>query len=622
MKRRQKTFSLYYRLQRRRFCRVKQRCRQFFPKQKFNLPFFNKTFRIILGACFIGTLIAAFITPSSEDFIRYIPVVQQDAADQETLDADESLSVVSASGKEETEESSGEDSSDASFSDKELETEKMPLEETDSAAFPSEEEESKEAGLPLLPETEDEEETEAPQEKDDSLMEGELSSFFDDLLKEGEVTTLEITLKKGENLSSLLKRGGDLSLAESLEVAKALNHVVQTRTLRPGQKFLLFLLKEKGFQGLLMETRDGLLVSVRRNPADGSFAAYTKEGKLEVKQIRLEGKVEGSLSASLKKIGAPADLAGAVTRAFDGSLNMRTDLPAGAPFQIVYEQKKTQTGRQIGDNKLLFVSLKTKIGTKQLYYFTDSKGRSAYFNEEGETGKQDLMTRPLGRGRISSPFGMRKHPILGYQIKHSGVDFPKPKGTPVPAGGDGVIVRMGRRGAYGKHIQIKHNNTYSTLYAHLNAYNKKLKVGSRVKKGDIIAYVGSTGRSTGPHLHYEVIKNGVRVQPLNRHTLAGRKLKGQDLKNFIVLAKKVNPDFSYKKSSKKSDKPSSSKVTAQKSKTTAKSVSKKKKSSQTPPKPVLKPKHSAKGNKVKTLQKKAKAPLPPIPTKKPGGLSF
>ena len=422
MKRRQKTFSLYYRLQRRRFCRVKQRCRQFFPKQKFNLPFFNKTFRIILGACFIGTLIAAFITPSSEDFIRYIPVVQQDATDQESIDADESQTSVR---NEETEESSGEDSSDDSFSDKELETEKMPLKETDSAAFPSDEEESKEAGLPLLPETEDEEETEAPQEKDDSLMEGELSSFFDDLLKEGEVTTLEITLKKGENLSSLLKRGGDLSLAESLEVAKALNHVVQTRTLRPGQKFLLFLLKEKGFQGLLMETRDGLLVSVRRNQADGSFAAYTKEGKLEVKQIRLEGKVEGSLSASLKKIGAPADLAGAVTRAFDGSLNMRTDLPAGAPFQIVYEQKKTQTGRQIGDNKLLFVSLKTKIGTKQLYYFTDSKGRSAYFNEEGETGKQDLMTRPLGRGRISSPFGMRKHPILGYQIKHSGVDFPK-----------------------------------------------------------------------------------------------------------------------------------------------------------------------------------------------------
>jgi murein DD-endopeptidase MepM/ murein hydrolase activator NlpD len=589
MPHRQKTFSLYYRLQRRRFFRLKQHCRQYFPKQKFNLPFFNKTFRIILGACFIGTFIAAFITPSSDDLIKYIPVVQQDATEQESVDEPDRLS-----------DDLGEKD------DADIEEEEEPQ--------PDNQQSGKTDGLLLTgPDASAEENDNAIEKPEDSLLEDELIPFFDSLLNEGEVTTLEVTLQKGENLSSLLKRGGDLSLADSLEVAKALNLVVPTRTFRAGQKFLLFLLKEKGFQGLLMETKDGTLVSVRRNPTDNSFAAYTKEGKLEIKQIRLEGKIKGSLSSSLQKIGAPADLAGAVTKAFDGALNMRTDLQTDAPFSLVYEQKKTQTGRQIGENKLLFVSLKTKIGTKQLYYFTDSKGQSAYFNEEGKSGQQDLMTRPLGKGRISSPFGMRKHPILGYQIKHSGVDFPKPKGTPVPAGGDGVIVRMGRRGAYGKHIQIKHNRTYSTLYAHLNAYNTKMKVGSKVKKGDIIAYVGSTGRSTGPHLHYEVIKNGVRVQPLNRHTLFGKQLKGKDLKNFIVSAKKLNPNFSYKKAlsatiSEQKDESNKKSTTVQKKNTKAakkKAVSKTKQP-------------AAKADKNKTAPQKS--PLPPKPVKKPNNL--
>jgi len=143
-----------------------------------------------------------------------------------------------------------------------------------------------------------------------------------------------------------------------------------------------------------------------------------------------------------------------------------------------------------------------------------------------------LLQRPLGKGRISSNFGMRLHPILGYQIQHKGIDFPAKTGTPIPAAADGTIERIGRNGGYGKYIKIKHNNTYSTAYGHLDSFNPELKKGSFVKKGEIIGYVGNTGRSTGSHLHYEVLQKGKPVNPLKKHTIPQRTLKNQTLQNF------------------------------------------------------------------------------------------
>ena len=148
---------------------------------------------------------------------------------------------------------------------------------------------------------------------------------------------------------------------------------------------------------------------------------------------------------------------------------------------------------------------------------------------------KSLMKTPINGARLSSSYGMRKHPISGYNKMHKGVDFAAPTGTPIFAAGNGVVEYAGRNGGYGKYVRIRHDSTYKTAYAHLNAYKKGIKNGARVKQGDIIGYVGSTGKSTGPHLHYEIIVNGKQINPATLKLPSGRKLNKKQLENFKTL---------------------------------------------------------------------------------------
>lgn len=169
----------------------------------------------------------------------------------------------------------------------------------------------------------------------------------------------------------------------------------------------------------------------------------------------------------------------------------------------------------------------------ELYRFTDKNGNVDYYNEKGLAMKRTLHRKPLAfqKARISSPFGKRRHPILKRTIVHWGVDYAAPKGTAIYAGGDGVVLVAKYNGSYGNYIKIRHNSEYSTAYGHMKGFAKGIRPGVRVKQGQVIGYVGSTGRSTGPHLHYEVVKNGRRVNPLSIKAAAGENLKGNNLKN-------------------------------------------------------------------------------------------
>ena len=156
------------------------------------------------------------------------------------------------------------------------------------------------------------------------------------------------------------------------------------------------------------------------------------------------------------------------------------------------------------------------------------------------------MKTPIDGARLSSNFGLRKHPILGYDLMHKGVDFAAPKGTPVFAAGNGTIEYAGVNGSYGKYIRIRHNNSYKTAYAHLNGFKKGIGKGKRVNQGEVIAYVGSSGRSTGPHLHYEVIFNGNKINPMKMKLPSGKSLKGANLKNFVTYTSKIYSEISNK----------------------------------------------------------------------------
>ena len=169
----------------------------------------------------------------------------------------------------------------------------------------------------------------------------------------------------------------------------------------------------------------------------------------------------------------------------------------------------------------------------EYFRFITDEGYVDYFNREGKNVKKSILKTPLDGARLSSNFGMRKHPILGYNKMHKGVDFAAPKGTPIYAGGNGVIEYAGNKGSYGKYILIRHNNEYKTAYAHLSGFKKGISKGVRVNQGDVIGFVGSTGRSTGPHLHYEIIHRNKQINPLTLKLPSGKILKGKELNRFV-----------------------------------------------------------------------------------------
>ena len=176
----------------------------------------------------------------------------------------------------------------------------------------------------------------------------------------------------------------------------------------------------------------------------------------------------------------------------------------------------------------------------ELYRFTPKSGNTDYLDPKGDSVRKTLMRTPIDGARLSSGYGMRKHPILGYTKMHRGVDFAAPRGTPIYAAGDGTVEVAGRKGAYGKYVRIRHNSTYKTAYAHMSRYGKGIKKGKRVKQGQIIGYVGSTGRSTGPHLHYEILVNGRQINPRRVKLPSGEKLKGQDLEAFAQARAEID----------------------------------------------------------------------------------
>ncbi|MEX1109612.1 MAG: M23 family metallopeptidase, partial [Dongiaceae bacterium] len=203
-------------------------------------------------------------------------------------------------------------------------------------------------------------------------------------------------------------------------------------------------------------------------------------------------------------------------------------------FEIVFDQYLDENGDVVKTGEVSYVSLTLSGETLELYQFTPSSGVWDFFNPNGESVRKALMRTPIDGARLTSGFGMRKHPTLGYNKMHRGVDFGAPSGTPIYAAGDGTIESIGDNGGYGNYIRIRHNSEYSTAYAHMNGFAKGLNQGDRVRQGDIIGYVGTTGRSTGPHLHYEVLVAGEQVNPLDIKWPAGEKLAGADLEDFFA----------------------------------------------------------------------------------------
>jgi murein DD-endopeptidase MepM/ murein hydrolase activator NlpD len=226
-------------------------------------------------------------------------------------------------------------------------------------------------------------------------------------------------------------------------------------------------------------------------------------------------------------------------KAYSYDVDFQRDIRNGNNFEVVYETYVDDKGQFVREGDMLFASLLVNGEELKIFRFTTPDGDTDYYTEDGHSVKKALLRTPINGARISSGFGMRRHPVLGYSRMHKGVDFAAPRGTPVYAAGDGTIDMIGRRGGYGNYVRIRHNPEYSTAYAHLYKFANGMKRGRHVKQGQVIAYSGSTGVSTGPHLHYEVLIAGRQVNPNKVKMTPGRKLDKRELATFNDAKKKM-----------------------------------------------------------------------------------
>ena len=261
---------------------------------------------------------------------------------------------------------------------------------------------------------------------------------------------------------------------------------------------------------------------------------------LEKKNFLAKGVITNSLYNSASKAGVDPEIIIEFSRIFGFEIDFQRDIRENDEFQILYERFEDDDGEVQKNGEIIFAYMNNNGKEISLYRFKDQKNNIGYYSKDGKSIEKALMKTPINGARLSSSFGLRKHPILGYNKLHQGTDFAAPKGTPIMASGSGTIEMASWNGAYGKYVRIRHNSTYKTAYAHLSRFGKNIRRGAKVQQGQIIGYVGSTGRSTGPHLHYEVLIKNKRVNSQNLKLPSGKNLTGNDFKVFEETMKSID----------------------------------------------------------------------------------
>lgn len=276
------------------------------------------------------------------------------------------------------------------------------------------------------------------------------------------------------------------------------------------------------------KTVDELIVVERT--AGGAYKAKTIKIKLTKKVKKYSGTINNSLYVDGVAAGVSANSMINMINLYGYDVDFQRDIHDGDKFEVLVESYYDEDGKKVKDGVVLFSSL-TLSGRAINIYMHRIKDSAEYFDAKGNSVRKSLLRTPVNGARISSGFGLRRHPILGYSKMHKGTDFAAPTGTPILAAGSGTIVYRAVKGGYGNYVQIKHNSDYSTAYGHASRFGK-FRVGSKVKQGDVVAYIGTTGRSTGPHLHFEVLYRGKQVNPSKVKATSGLRLGGAELDRF------------------------------------------------------------------------------------------
>ncbi len=355
------------------------------------------------------------------------------------------------------------------------------------------------------------------------------------LLNSPQLKKKKIKITKGNNLFNVL-------INEKIDSKKignllySLQKIYSPKKIRPEQEIILAYDKNNFF-GLSIGINE--LVEIQVIKTISGFKEYIFKKPIKKIFLLKDINIQNSLYEDSLAVGLPQEVLIDMVRLFSYSIDFQRDIRRENLFTVYYEFLLNYKGEELMPGNIIYANANLDSNNLDIFRYDALQGDHKYFNSEGESIRKTLMKTPIDGARLSSRFGKRRHPVLGFTKMHKGVDFAAKKGTPIYAAGDGVIERANVYGGYGKYIRIKHNSQYKTAYAHLYKFARSIKKGKSVKQGQIIGYVGSTGRSTGPHLHYEILFNNKQINPQKLKLPEGRKLKGEELEEFIKIKESI-----------------------------------------------------------------------------------
>ena len=331
-------------------------------------------------------------------------------------------------------------------------------------------------------------------------------------------------LRAGEGVGAILMRAG-YSADDTAAAIKAAASKANLRRLQIGMKFTI------AHHGFRFSAKPGMDIYILRHP-DGGWIALNAIRQVETYVAFIQGTVDDSIYHAALNAGVEEAAFNEYVRVMGFSVDFQREVKHGDKFEMMYTIDRDALSGDVLNVELKYAGLSLSGDQLSFFRYDITKNAVGWYDEDGNSAARTLIRTPISGARLSSSFGTRKHPVNGFTAMHKGVDFAAPKGTPIIAAGSGMVREAGWKGSYGRYIRIKHNATYDTAYAHMTRIAPQISAGSRVKQGEIIGYVGSTGRSTGAHLHYEILVNNRQVNPMTVRLPTGKQIEPAHLTDF------------------------------------------------------------------------------------------
>ena len=347
-----------------------------------------------------------------------------------------------------------------------------------------------------------------------------------------------LSLRKNEGINPLLRRAG-FNARQAYQAILEIENKINLNKLPIGLEVKILNPEDSntGAFSFKLNNKFNLYAILDKNLNWTSFKAIRP---VKQETLLISGKIKSNLYLSAQEVDLPEDTLMEFVQLMGYSVDFQRQIQEGDTFKILFNQSfDVLDKKRIGLDKISYAELNVSGEPFKFFRYQSNEGNFGYYDSDGQSARKALMRTPINGARLSSGFGMRKHPIKGFSAMHKGVDFGAPSGTPIFAAGDGVLEKVGWVNGYGRYILIRHNSTYKTAYAHMRGWAKGIRRGARVYQGQVIGYVGSSGNSTGPHLHYEILINGQQTNPLNVKMPSGKPINKNEMHEFLSKTRHI-----------------------------------------------------------------------------------